>query len=121
MSKLAKTIVDVFSDPKYKDGMTINDAQDAMSTIKSQIFSDHKNVSALYKETSGKAVKDFLDTFSERFERAIEETTGNLPELQKAKAAYTKYKKIQKDFVASMLVNERNAKGGALSKAGSAV
>jgi len=38
MSKLAKTIVDVFSDPKYQEGMTINDAQDAMSTIKSQIF-----------------------------------------------------------------------------------
>ena len=51
---IAESIVKVFSDKAYKNGMSIKDMQQAMSDIKSQIFSDHKLVQALSRETAGK-------------------------------------------------------------------
>lgn len=121
MKSLAQDIIEILSDKAYKDGITIRDLQSHLSTIKSKIFSDYKNVSSLYGEASGRAIKEFLDDISNRYDQAIENSSSNLPELKAAKKAYSNLKKIEKDLAASMLVNERNTKGGALSKAGSVV
>ena len=115
---IANSIIDVFSNEKYKDGMTIFDVQQAMSDIKSQIFSDHKLVQALSKETAGRWVNDFINSIDSRFTKAIDESSGNSMELQRAKQIYSKYKAIQWDFMQSLLVNNRNSKIGATGRAG---
>lgn len=118
---IAEDILRLFWNDKYGNGMSIRDMQAHLSTIKSKIFSNHENVKALYGEASGRAVREFLDVVSEKFDKAIENSTGDLPALQKARKAYSSYKKIQKDFVSSMLLDKRNVKWWALSKAGSVV
>lgn len=118
VKSIADAIIKVFSDPTYKDGMTISDIQQAMSDIKSQIYSDHKLVQSLSRETAGRWVNDFINTLNDRFQKAIDETSGNSIELQRAKQAYSRYKQIQGDFMQSLLVNNRNSKTGATGKAG---
>lgn len=118
VKSIANSIIEVLRNEKYADGMSISDIQQAMSDIKSQIFSDYKLVQALKKETAGRWVGDFINTISDRFNKAIDETSGNSIELQRAKLAYSRYKRIQDDFMQSLLVNARNSKIGATGKAG---
>lgn len=119
LKSLAEDIVNILGDPQYVTGITIADLQDHLSTIKSKIFSDYKNVSALYKEASGRAVREFIDNLWNRYDQAIESATSNLAGLKKEQKAYARLKKIQKDFADSLVVDKRNIKGGALSKVGS--
>lgn len=48
MKNLANDIIDLLGNDAYKNGITIRDLQDHLSTIKSKIFTKHENISALY-------------------------------------------------------------------------
>ena len=121
VKSIANSIIDVFKNKAYKDWMTISDIQQAMSDIKSQIFSDNKLVQALKKETAGRWVSEFINTLSDRFNKAIDDTSGNSIELAREKKAYSRLKGIQDDLMQSLLVNNRNSKTGATGKAGTIV
>lgn len=93
---------------RVKNKASIEDLQNALSNIKSEIFDNKENISKLYKTNTWKALNEFLKTLEDRFNTTIENTTWNLPELLEAKKAYSKYKKIQKDFTDSLMVDLRN-------------
>lgn len=116
---LANNISSIFKETGGK--LSIENAQRAMSNIKSEIFNNAETVKKLYKTDAGKALLDFIDGFGARFDKTIEESTGNLPELTDAKGAYARYAKIQKDFLRSFLANERNSKTGISGTAGTLV
>lgn len=106
MKSVATNIIDEFKKINYQ--ASIGDLQNALSNIKSEIFSNAENITKLYKTNTWKALNNFLNEIDIRFNKTIENTTWNLPELLEAKKAYSKYKKIQKDFTDSLMVDIRN-------------
>lgn len=108
---LAETVVSVLGDDKYISGINIEELQSVISDIKGQIFSDKKRIMALSKETAGRALGDFLDILGKRFDDAIEasDPDGALG-LKEDKAAYSRYLRIQKDYLNSFLVDQRGVK-----------
>ncbi len=118
---LANTVIEVLWDEKYTNGISINELQSVISDIKGQIFSDHKNVVALAKETAGKALSSFLDELGNRFNSAVENATWDVKGLQEAKKAYSKVIRIEKDLANSYLVQERSVKGGLSNLAGTTI
>ena len=63
-------------------------------------------------------MKEFINTIDDRFNKAIDETSGNSIELKRAKSAYAKYKAMQGDFMNSLMVNSRSSKTGLQGRAG---
>lgn len=106
MHNLANKVVEEFT--KVGNKADISTIQDALSSIKSEIFGNWANIAKLYKTPSGRALNDFLKNLEERFQKTIEETSWNSAELAKAKQAYSRYKKIEKDLTDSYMVELRN-------------
>lgn len=95
--------------------VTINNLQEWISNIKSDVFSNFEITKQLASSSTGKALWKFLDELQTKFDTAIDIASGQSEELAKAKSSYSKYKKIQKDLVDSYIVSQRNA-GKWLSK-----
>jgi hypothetical protein len=106
MHSLVTKVADAFNQSGNK--VNIETLQWALSNIKSEIFGNWANIAKLYKTESGKALNDFLKNLEERFQKTIEETSGNSAELAKSKKAYSNYKKIEKDLTDSYMVELRN-------------
>lgn len=85
----------------------IEEVQWALSNIKSEIFANRENISKLYKSKTGKALNDFLNSVEKKFNDTIESVSWNSLELKAEKWAYSRLKKIQKDF-ANSLVDSRS-------------
>lgn len=106
MHNLVTKVAEAFS--KAGNKADIATIQNALSNIKSEIFGNWANIAKLYKTESGRALNEFLKNLEDRFQKTIEETTGNSAELAQAKEAYARYKKIQKDLTDSYMVELRN-------------
>jgi len=100
-------LIKMASHESFKDGISLKDIQETLSNVSSQIRNSPELRNALQGQSAGRAVWKFLDELSTRFDKTLDETTGNSTVLKEAKAKYKTYMKVLSDFTKSTMVDQR--------------